>query len=161
MFSKIIVAVDRSDTSQHAFNKAIAFAKAVQGTIMLIHVLSPMDENYPKPIFPIDSVYTRLKAEAIKSHFQQWEELEQEGLTFLRNLTAQATAAGIPTEFTQSLGHPGQAICVLARTWEADLIIMGRRGRAGLSELFLGSMSNYVLHHAPCSVLTVQGAIQS
>ncbi len=41
----------------------------------------------------------------------------------------------------------------------ADLIVVGRRGRSGLSELILGSASNYVLHHAPCSVLTLQGKI--
>ncbi|MEO0350033.1 MAG: universal stress protein, partial [Cyanobacteria bacterium P01_A01_bin.15] len=44
--------------------------------------------------------------------------------------------------------------------WNADLIMMGRRGRSGFSELLLGSVSNYVMHHAPCSVLTVQGVLQ-
>jgi hypothetical protein len=34
---------------------------------------------------------------------------------------------------------------------------MGRRGRTGISELLLGSVSNYVTHHATCSVLIVQG----
>ncbi len=38
----------------------------------------------------------------------------------------------------------------------ADLIVLGRRGRTGLAEALLGSVSNYVLHHAPCSVLVVQ-----
>ncbi|MGQ9872468.1 universal stress protein [Leptodesmis sp.] len=38
----------------------------------------------------------------------------------------------------------------------ADLILIGNRGHTGLKELFLGSASNYVLHHAPCSVLTVK-----
>jgi len=37
------------------------------------------------------------------------------------------------------------------------LVVVGRRGHSGLSELFLGSVSNYVLHRAPCSVLTIQG----
>ena len=44
----------------------------------------------------------------------------------------------------------------LAKDWNADLIIMGRRGLTGLSEMFLGSVSNYVVHHASCSVLLIQ-----
>ncbi|NEO28803.1 MAG: universal stress protein, partial [Kamptonema sp. SIO4C4] len=35
-------------------------------------------------------------------------------------------------------------------------VIIGRRGRVGLSEILLGSVSNYVLHHAPCAVMVVQ-----
>ncbi|RMG10302.1 MAG: universal stress protein, partial [Cyanobacteria bacterium J055] len=37
------------------------------------------------------------------------------------------------------------------------LIIVGRRGRQGIEEAVLGSVSNYVVHHAPCSVLAIQG----
>jgi phage terminase large subunit GpA-like protein len=33
--------------------------------------------------------------------------------------------------------------------------MVGHRGRTGLSEFLLGSVSNYVMHHAPCSVLVV------
>jgi len=39
------------------------------------------------------------------------------------------------------------------------VIMIGRHGRTGLAEFFLGSVSNYVMHHAPCSVLTIQGPI--
>ncbi|MDB9482953.1 universal stress protein, partial [Dolichospermum circinale CS-537/05] len=41
------------------------------------------------------------------------------------------------------------------------LIMMGRRGRSGLAEFFLGSQSNYVLHHAPCSVQIVHLPVSS
>ncbi|MGL4622525.1 MAG: universal stress protein, partial [Chroococcidiopsis sp.] len=51
-------------------------------------------------------------------------------------------------------------ICDFALAWKADLIVTGRRGRRGLSEFFMGSVSNYVLHHASCSVLTVQSPVQ-
>ena len=37
-------------------------------------------------------------------------------------------------------------------------MVIGRRGHKNISEMFLGSVSNYVMHHAPCSVLVVQGA---
>ncbi|MGA7934086.1 MAG: universal stress protein, partial [Kovacikia sp.] len=86
---------------------------------------------------------------------------EQEGLKLLQSYTEKATAAGVPTEFTQNAGNPGRKICDMVQTWGADLIILGRRGRSGLNELLLGSVSNYVLHHATCSVLTVQGLPQS
>ncbi|MGC1393382.1 MAG: universal stress protein [Coleofasciculaceae cyanobacterium] len=36
------------------------------------------------------------------------------------------------------------------------MVVVGRRGRTGLAEAFLGSVSNYVVHHAPCSVLVIQ-----
>ena len=36
--------------------------------------------------------------------------------------------------------------------------MVGSHGRTGIRELLLGSVSNYVLHHALCSVLVVQGS---
>ncbi|MGF1602952.1 MAG: universal stress protein [Thermosynechococcaceae cyanobacterium] len=58
-------------------------------------------------------------------------------------------------ETQQPLGDAGFSICDVARTWQADVIIVGRRSRAYLSKLFLGSVSNYISHHSPCSVFIV------
>jgi nucleotide-binding universal stress UspA family protein len=44
----------------------------------------------------------------------------------------------------------------MAKSWQADLIVLGRRGLKGISEIFLGSVSNYIVHQALCSVLIVQ-----
>ncbi|PSB56557.1 universal stress protein [Chamaesiphon polymorphus] len=41
---------------------------------------------------------------------------------------SEATAAGISTEFTQHIGDPGKMICEVAKTWNANLIVIGRRG---------------------------------
>ena len=46
-------------------------------------------------------------------------------------------------------------ICDIASAWNADLIVMGRHGRLGLEELLMGSVSNYVTHHAHCAVLVL------
>jgi nucleotide-binding universal stress UspA family protein len=54
------------------------------------------------------------------------------------------------------MGKPGDCICELADELEADLIVVGRKDRSGLEELLLGSVTNHVVHHAPCSVLIVQ-----
>ena len=41
------------------------------------------------------------------------------------------------------------------------MIVVGSRGLKGLKEMFLGSVSNYVTHHAPCSVLIVRSEIEN
>jgi nucleotide-binding universal stress UspA family protein len=158
MFKKIIAAVSPSLPSDHVLNEAIAIAKMGPATLMLLHVLSPTEEGYPTPIYPgPDSVYPGLHEQAIRTYAEQWEAYQRSAIEFLKQLTEDVAKSGIPVEFTQNAGDPGKAICELAKTWDADLIILGRRGHTGLKELFLGSISNYVLHHAPCSVLTIQG----
>jgi nucleotide-binding universal stress UspA family protein len=158
MFQRILVAVDGSEAGKHIFEEALAFAQASQANLMLLHVLSPFDEGYPNPVYPgSDSVYPTLHTEALKQYMGQLERLEKEGIEFLRKLVDQAATAGVIAEFTQNLGDPSRIICDLAKTWEADLIITGRRGRKGIAEFILGSVSNYVIHHAPCSVLVIQG----
>lgn len=161
MFRKILAAIDQSELSKQVLQQAIALAKANQANLMLVYVQSPLEDTYPNPIFSAEASLATLHADAIRAQMQEWEALERYSLEFLQACTAQATAAGIPTEFTQALGNPGRAICQLAHTWDADLIMLGRRGLSGISELFLGSVSNYVLHHAPCSVLAVQAIAQN
>ncbi len=162
MFHKILVALDRSETSQQVFDEAIVLAKATQASVMLLHALSPFDGGYSGSIYPaIDGIYPGLYRETVQTYADQWHEFEREALEFLQSLSQTAIQSGVSAEFSQNFGDPGRTICEVARTWGADLIIVGRRGRSGLNEFFLGSVSNYVLHHAPCSVLTVQGLTQA
>lgn len=168
MFQKILVALDSTPTAQAVFTKAVALAKAMNSSLMVLHVLSVEDEGSPgwplgmgegedqpgtsqeTPMF--FSVYDEINWEA---HRRQWEQYEKESRDKFRPYSEQAIAMGIETEFTQISGNPGQTIEKMAQTWQADLIVMGSRGRTGLRELVLGSVSNYVMHHAPCSVLIV------
>ena len=59
-------------------------------------------------------------------------------------------------DYYQWLGDPGSTICKVAQDAAVDTILIRSRGHRGMSELFLGSTSNYVLHHAPCSVWVIQ-----
>ena len=53
-------------------------------------------------------------------------------------------------------GRPASEIHAMAESLEADLIVIGSHGPAGLPRLLLGSTANAVLHGAPCDVLTVR-----
>ncbi|MCA9804807.1 MAG: universal stress protein [Cyanobacteria bacterium HKST-UBA02] len=55
-------------------------------------------------------------------------------------------------------GYPADEIVDIARTWPADLIIMGSHGRQGFSKLILGSVSQSVAMHAPCSVIVIRSS---
>lgn len=157
MFHKILVAMDRSQVSKQVFDEALGLAHVNGASLMLLHVLSSEEEGSPDiPMLPGMEYYRTLRADNWELYQKQWKAFANQGLNLLRSRTNEATAVGVRTEFTQTSGTPGRTICNLARTWGADLIVIGRRGRSGLSELILGSVSNYVLHHAPCSVLTVQ-----
>jgi nucleotide-binding universal stress UspA family protein len=162
MFHNILVALDNSETSQYIFEQALLLAKLSNATLMLLNVLSPLEDPYLNPIFlQPETIYPTLHTETINQYMQAWDKLKQERLDWMRSLTQVAVNAGVKTEFTQSVGDTGPIICKIALSWQADLIIVGRRGHSGVKELLLGSVSNYVLHHAYCSVLTVQGLIPS
>ncbi len=156
MFAKVLVAIDSSPMSKTVFDKALDLAKTTGASMMLLHVLSYEDGMPNLPTSFGREYYTGLSSKALEIYQQQYKEFENQGLKLLQTLASQATSAGIDTEFSQNHGSPGQTVCDLALNWQADLIVMGRRGRTGINELILGSVSNYVLHHASCSVLVVQ-----
>ncbi|MBF2000632.1 MAG: universal stress protein [Synechococcales cyanobacterium C42_A2020_086] len=152
MIQKILVPIHRGDAiGRHVFLEAVDLAKATGASLKLLHVLAVDEEDSPTFFNLLNTPENR----------KRWEEFERPGLELLRSLSADAIQAGVPTDYTQTLGRPSHVICDIARVWGADLIMMGRRGLSGMSELLMGSVSNYVSHYAPCSVMVVQGPVHS
>ena len=123
---------------------------------MLLHVLSPHDSN--SPITPIATAWdyaTPLSQQTWETYQKQWQAYIEKGLEVLRDYTGRTEAAGVTADFLQTTNSPGRGICQAAKSWRADLIVVGSHQRQGIQELLLGSVSNYVMHHAPCSVIIV------
>jgi nucleotide-binding universal stress UspA family protein len=55
-----------------------------------------------------------------------------------------------------AVGRPSHAIVEVASRLRADLIVMGTHGRTGLRRAVIGSVAEYVVRHAPCSVMCVK-----
>lgn len=156
MFKRILVALDNSAHRQEVFQKALDLAKATQADLMLVHVLSAYEEGSPGiPIRSYQAYYPVLEDSTWRLYQKRWEEFEAQSIAQLRQELDRARDAGVSAEFTQTSGEPAATICGVADSWGADLIMVGSHGRKGLSELLLGSVSNYVMHHANCSVLVV------
>lgn len=73
---------------------------------------------------------------------------------FGKRLNASYPKAKIEHEILQ--GNAAEIILETAESWPADLIIVGSHGRKGMSLFLLGSVSNAVVSHAPCSVVVIR-----
>ncbi len=156
MFKKLLVAIDLSQMGEQVFNVALSLAKLTQADLMVMHVLTPDEDGSPELVDFVSLAYHPAVTDVfLESYHNQWTEFEKQGLSYLQHLTEQAQLEGVNIEISQNYGKPGSTICAVADSWGAELIVVGRRGLSGLSGIFAGSVSNYVLHHAPCSVLIV------
>ena len=62
----------------------------------------------------------------------------------------------ITSEHLVETGDPGTIICAVAERMAADVVIIGSHGHGWLQRVLIGSVSNHVLHHAPCPVLVMR-----
>lgn len=162
MFHKILAAIDRvpsgetppTEMSHDVFKTALDIAKADRAVLVLLHVLSFEEQRNPAMLMPTGMEYFQApNGKNLEIYRERWQTYAQQSLEILKSLAERATAEGVTTEFHQLADSPGRRICEFAQSEGIDLIVMGRRGMSGLNELLLGSVSNYVLHRAPCSVL--------
>lgn len=84
------------------------------------------------------------------------ERLQDERLTAARALldeTCNGLALGA-AEMMIVEGEPGPALCDLAASLPASVMVIGTRGRGGFRRAVLGSVSDHVVRNAPCPVVT-------
>ncbi|MBE7384148.1 MAG: universal stress protein [Leptolyngbya sp. SIO1E4] len=159
MYQRILVALgEEAAINQKVLSEATAIAQATQATLNLLHVLFPPNAGFPDPVYlTADGMHSTVTTESFQLYMSEWQTLQHTNQQALDAQANQLSTQGIAAEWTQAVGDPGRQICKISKDWNADLIILGRRGRIGLGEFFLGSVSNYVMHHSPCSVIAVQG----
>jgi nucleotide-binding universal stress UspA family protein len=80
------------------------------------------------------------------------EETRDELNEIVEHAAAPARAEGVTVATHTLIGSAAQALCDLAESVGADLLVVGNRGMKG-GRRFLGSVPNTISHHAPCSVL--------
>jgi nucleotide-binding universal stress UspA family protein len=136
----ILVAVDFSDYSRAALDYATFLAEGFGATLTLVHAVEPY--VYPEDLsagFKIEEVDAR------------WMQKHKEKLEALR----QTIKEGIPSTVVVTMGTAWNQIVEMAKSWNADLIVIGTHGRTGLKHALMGSTAERVVRHATCPVLVV------
>jgi nucleotide-binding universal stress UspA family protein len=139
---RILCPTDLSDVAPRAFGHALAVARFHQAEIELAYVSEPL---LPGPVAP--------------ASYPPWTVLDpavRDRLTdALEALAAPAADTGTPVRFGVYEGRVVSEILDRARSWPADVVVMGTHGRGGFERWVLGSVTEKVLRKAPCPVLTV------
>ncbi len=157
-FKKIFAALDDSELGHRVFNQALELALSDRAQVMLFNCVTVNTLGETAVPIPVDlGMNVELMDQAYQAQRLRLEREVKQGSVLLKNYCDAAAKQGLQVEFDcKTDGDPGHCICESAENWGADLIVLGRRGRTGFAEAFLGSVSNYVVHHASCSVLVIQ-----
>ena len=139
-YKRVLIAIDNSPHSLHAAEKGFELAIAIKAEIGIAYIIDIMHE----PVIP----ETGLVANEVQSSSVI------EANKVIDELILKYPNAGEIARFTFE-GFPKKEIVMIARDWQADLIVMGTHGRTGLSYLLLGSVSEYVIRHANLPVMVV------
>lgn len=146
---KVLIATDGSDYSKNAVDEACR--SVLRNGESEVLVVSAYEEAYP------------MAAEPFAISAEYYQKLEEAVRDMASNHVNEAKAMilgrfpdGSIMVSTEILaGTPAQQVVERAKEWDADLIVVGSHGR-GFWGRMLGSVSDGVVHHAPCSVLVVR-----
>jgi nucleotide-binding universal stress UspA family protein len=157
VLQKILIATGDSPESAEIFKSGLTLAQKYGAQISILHVLNLFQNGFEAIGNPLmGGTYPMMNDLVIQEYQKELQDCERLGMERLESYARQANALNIKVEIFQSIGDAGCTICETAKNYSADVIVMGRNQKSMLSEIFLGSTSNYVLHHAPCSVLVIQ-----
>ena len=126
---RVLCATDLSARSSRVVQRAAFLANRLDAKLTLLHVMAP-DQPGDRP------------ADVRRQ--------------IVRQLPLTLLPAGSEPKVTLRTGDHVRTIAAVAKETKADLIILGSHGYSRWERLLLGSVSDSVVHHAPCSVLIVR-----
>jgi nucleotide-binding universal stress UspA family protein len=134
-FEKILVPLDGSKNSLKALETAIHIAGENEASLVVIHVIHTLSQ---------------------KADIKQKSGEEEVPPAFILQTKKLAMKNKIPFSSRILTGDPGHAIVEYSNTHNIDLIIIGARGINTFKNIFLGSVSSYVLHKSKIPVMLIK-----
>lgn len=139
---KVLIAVDGSDHANYAVKWYLDNIHKTSDEVIFAHVAA-----YPVPTF---AAGVPLSPEIVTAFVNEQDELHKAVKTQLEEILAGKT---VNHKFYKEEGEAGHKLCHIAKDEHVTLIVMGTRGLGTIRRTILGSVSDYVLHHAHCPVI--------
>ena len=139
-FTRILTALDLSDTSVPTLKTAERFAHLLHGELRIAHIVEPLRLMY-LPIAPFDQ--------------EGFAERSREGLDRL----LAPLAPVVRENAVVRTGPTAATIIEEATAWRADLVVVGSHGKGLVDRLLLGSTTERLLNALPTSLLVVPAAV--
>ena len=144
---KVLLATDGSEYSEAAANKTCEmFGRLPDTEIKIVSVYEPFQPIASEP-FAVSAEYYREMTDAAKNNAAHFIESTE------ATVRGRCPEAQISTDLLE--GKPSARIVEFAEEWGANASVAGSHCRGFWGRL-LGSVSNAVVNHAPCSVLVVR-----
>ena len=134
---RIVVGVDGSEGAQRALRWALDEARLRGASIDVVHTW-----HYPNSV---GSPYAPLATTSFV--------FEDDARVILDRVVDAEHTMGLEVNRILACGPAASTLLEAAKG--ADLLVVGSRGRGGFTGLLLGSVSQQVLHHAPCPVVVI------
>lgn len=148
--SLVIVPVDGSPTADAAARHAAMLARLLQASLQLLHVMPlnpPELSDLPANRRAEADRDRSLRLEAARNAFARARQVIDPSL--------EAAINEVTLEDDTFIRHPARAIVEHARSHEACLMVIGARHLSDMGKFVEGSVSNEVVHKAPCPVTVV------
>lgn len=145
---RIVVGVDGSQGARNALAWALDEARLRQAAVEVVHAWHPP--------YVTEMPYTAGYL-AIAPDFHP-DAFEADARALLNGVADGADLRGIPSvDRILVRAQPAEALLAVAKG--AVLVVVGSRGRGGFAGLLLGSVSQQIVHHAPCPVAVVPSPV--
>ena len=145
---KILLATDGSESARAAVDCLLRFPFPRNSEVTLLTVI---DRN----VFKNEEVSSINEEQ--RDELEETEKIVQVAAQeLLAEEATRLTGAGWSESRELRIGHPAEEIVGLAEQLDSDCIVVGSHGTSGIRRFLLGSVSDYVLQYASCSVLIVK-----
>lgn len=141
MINRVLLAVDDSPAALAATAAAVLLAASCGAKLRAVSVVA-------------DHRVAELLREGADPDALQMRR-EQAAASVLQHVVRMADRSAVPVETASLAGEPGPCVLDEARTWSADLIVVGRAGRSGPGQPYIGGQTRHVLEFADAPVMVV------